>query len=484
MTRLKAFRAGRLLAVGLFVAVADCGNDEHAGLAPELETVRQAVTWSPTSTLITQHVDWHTRPCSPNGQPLGGQVGVGRRCRRADGSGQGEDFLVWHRAYVERLRDDFEAKGLTHDITPWRFVMPEIKAHRFWTANAEAADQAMFTLINPSTNARFRSLDEFGTFIETSFHGILHNASAEIWSGTDSIVNGFMSPRSTLFFKIHGYIDWHMSRFLRGDFNWDGKSDLVMRNMNTGQNQILMMNDTTVSSEVTVTSVVAGAPCNWYIGATPDINSDGHSDIIWHGPGCARTVAWTMNGTTVVGTAELPAVGSDWTLIGAADFTNDLRPDLLWVNNVSRDVSYWRMNGLTVVSTPVLDVPAGWTPILVAEFGENAFVNGIGLVYRRAPAGTAEYALQYVSIGGGSLAGQVNLMGVASSMFATANAVGRYQRRGSVADLVFEAHPPAPTHGNRYFSRLSSVSGGVPSYSPATTPVEFTAAGLKIQGPR
>src|SRR5262245_53815600 len=123
-------RRSKVLLAAVVAALAGCGGEAQPPVGgPQIEQVQQAVTWSPTQALVDQHVDWHTKPCSVNGQPLSGQVGVGRRC-----TNQGEDFLIWHRAFLKRLRDDFEAKGLTADITPWYSIPPEVHANGNWTA--------------------------------------------------------------------------------------------------------------------------------------------------------------------------------------------------------------------------------------------------------------------------------------------------------------------------------------------------------------
>jgi hypothetical protein len=458
------------------VLLTACGADHDSlgsGGDEEQATARQAVVWNPTNTLITQHVAWHTAPCSVNGQPLGGQDGVGRRCSRP-----GEDFLVWHRAYIDRLRDDFEAQGLTHDITPWYSVPAELRSQQAWTPRAQAGIDAMATMINPDTGMRFASLDEFGTFVEGSFHGALHGASAQLWGTTDQIVAGFMSPRSTIFLKIHGLVEFHTRRFLQGDFNWNGKSDLFVRNLLTGNNQIWNMDNTSVLSK-SDTRWVGVDGCNWYAGATTDLNLDGWTDVIWHSPGCNEVHAWVMNGTTWQFSLVLPGVDSAWTLIGSGDFNNDVRSDLVWRHNASNDVHVWRMNGSAYVSSLVLDIPAGWTPILVADLNDDGQSD---LIYRRVIGGTPQHAVQY-TVPGGGLGGQFNISGVGGDMFAVPYAVGRYQTRGSVGDLLIERHPPANTPGTIRFAPLNTISSGSPSYFPETPaiPLVFTEV---VQGPR
>jgi hypothetical protein len=477
----------KAMCVGLLVL--GCSDGERLDLGndgpEEHGTAQQAVTWSPGGSIVQQHVDWHSAGCSTNGQPLTGQVGVGRRCSRP-----GEDFLIWHRAFIDRLRDDFEAQGLTHDITPWYTVPNEIRSHSLWTSAQQAGIDAMSSMINPQTGQRFATLDEFGTFIEGSYHGRLHEISFQLWPNTDAVIRGFMSPASTIFFKIHGLVEFHTRRFLQGDFNWDGRSDLFVRNRhasgaNSGVNQIWFMNDTTVSSKNTTSPVAVGG-CNWYVGATTDLNLDGHNDLIWHGPGCNQVGVWFMNGTAASGGSMTvgPPVSSAFTLIGSGDFTSDMRSDLVFRDNATNDVHVWRMNGTTYINTIFRDIPSPWTPILVADMNNDGQTD---FIYRRISGGTPVHAVQYTS-NNAVLGGLFNITGVSGDPFAIPNAVGRFQlgtaqTAGRIADFAIEQHPPANVPGNYWFQRLNSVTNNAPSYSANTASSQFLWS-ENIQGPR
>src|SRR5262249_60982299 len=60
-----------------------------------------------------------------------------------------------------------------------------------------------------------------------------------------------------------------------GDFNGDGKSDILWRNGNSGQAVIWLLNGTSVSGG----GSPGGAAAPWTIAETGDFNSDGMSDI-------------------------------------------------------------------------------------------------------------------------------------------------------------------------------------------------------------
>jgi FG-GAP repeat len=57
-------------------------------------------------------------------------------------------------------------------------------------------------------------------------------------------------------------------------------------------------------------------PSNWSIALTGDFNGDGKTDILWRDSSTGTVVIWFMNGVQVASTASLGAVGTDWTIQG------------------------------------------------------------------------------------------------------------------------------------------------------------------------
>jgi hypothetical protein len=93
-----------------------------------------------------------------------------------------------------------------------------------------------------------------------------------------------------------------------GDFNGDGKSDIVWRD-NTGNTAIWLMNGATVSSAV----VGGGVPTTWSIALVGDYNGDGMSDLLWR-DNVGNTAIWFMNGITVASTGSFGNIPTIWTV--------------------------------------------------------------------------------------------------------------------------------------------------------------------------
>jgi hypothetical protein len=98
-----------------------------------------------------------------------------------------------------------------------------------------------------------------------------------------------------------------------GDFNGDGKSDILWRDTSSGTAAIWLMN----GAQVTGAAGVGSAPFSlWSISETGDFNGDGKSDILWHDSN-GNVAIWFMNGTRATGAAGVGNVPAVWSIQGA-----------------------------------------------------------------------------------------------------------------------------------------------------------------------
>jgi glucose/arabinose dehydrogenase len=148
-------------------------------------------------------------------------------------------------------------------------------------------------------------------------------------------------------------VDWHVVD--TGDFDGDGKSDLLWRT-DGGALAIWEMDGTQIKAadftKLGATSV--GAPgSDWHALGAADFDGDGKSDLLWRTDSGALAI-WEMNGTqikaadfTKVGSANVGVPASDWHIVGADDFDGDGKSDLLWQTD-SGALAIWEMNGTQV----------------------------------------------------------------------------------------------------------------------------------------
>ena len=253
-------------------------------------------------------------------------------------------------------------------------------------------------------------------------------------------MNGTTLVSSTLALPPVTDFNWQIQG--AGDFNGDGKAELVWRNYATGQNVLWFLNGTTLASSIFIESLPITSA---RIQAVADFNNDGNPDILWRNyapsPAAENNFIWLMNGTTRIGSVSLPAVTDfNWRIEGAFDLNSDGKTDIFWRNPVSGQNVVWYLNGTTFASSDFLLGFTGgnWRatppfnrllPAVRADVAGNTLatafsigpINGNG-TYRDAVGGTdvndyyqfsvgstTRLSLALNGSGGGSLNGDLNL---------------------------------------------------------------------------
>jgi hypothetical protein len=138
-------------------------------------------------------------------------------------------------------------------------------------------------------------------------------------------------------------VNWHVGGV--GDFNGDGKSDILWRNDITGQSSMWMMNGTTVLSDSGATNLQIGTA--YRAAAVGDFNGDGYSDVMWRNINTGDNIIWLQHGTvTQAGSGAVsPVADSNWNVAAVGDYNADGKDDIVWRNDVTGDTSIWMLNG-------------------------------------------------------------------------------------------------------------------------------------------
>jgi hypothetical protein len=85
-----------------------------------------------------------------------------------------------------------------------------------------------------------------------------------------------------------------------GDFNGDGRADILWHNATTGENYLFPMNGTAVLAGEG--AIRAMPSVNWNVAAVGDFNGDGKADILWRNTVTGDNYLYPMNGTAVLAT--------------------------------------------------------------------------------------------------------------------------------------------------------------------------------------
>ena len=165
-------------------------------------------------------------------------------------------------------------------------------------------------------------------------------------------------------FSVIADIAWRIAG--TGDFNSDGKTDILWRYYGSGAlqgyNVIWFMDGSVFQSEVVFSAI---PDTDWRIEGTGDFNSDGKTDILWryYGAGALQgyNVVWYMNGWDFQGEAVFSQIlDTGWEIAGTGDFNADGKTDILWryygtgAYQGMNDV--WYMDGTTFLSEEIFSV--------------------------------------------------------------------------------------------------------------------------------
>ena len=128
-----------------------------------------------------------------------------------------------------------------------------------------------------------------------------------------------------------------------GDFNGDGKADVLWRNTN-GEVGLWLSNAGAASASFTELDL-GNVSTGWVIQGIGDFNGDGKADIVWRNAN-GEVGLWLSNaGSGAAGFTELDLgnVSTSWAIQGIGDFTGDGKADILW-RNTNGEVGLWLSN--------------------------------------------------------------------------------------------------------------------------------------------
>ncbi len=174
------------------------------------------------------------------------------------------------------------------------------------------------------------------------------------------------------------------------DVNGDGVDDLILQGAG-GAVQVWILNR---GGSVVVAVPFVLAP-DWNYAGKGDLNGDGTDDLVWQ-KADGTTAVWFMNGTSIAGSATY-AVGAEWTLRAVGDLNGDGKADLVW-RRTDGTVVFWFMNGATITGSAGYPQSTAWDVAGTADFNGDGKAD---IVWRNTNGAVAIWLMNGGAIVGG-----------------------------------------------------------------------------------
>jgi hypothetical protein len=155
---------------------------------------------------------------------------------------------------------------------------------------------------------------------------LFRDANGVIFDYLGTASGGFVGNTNNLYTDIADA--WHVAGV--GDFNGDGRDDILFRNDNGAITNFLgTANGGIVNNGGNTYTAVGSA---WHVAGLGDFNGDGRDDILWRNDnGSVFTFLSTANGGVVNnGDNSFAAMSNVWHVEAIGDYNGDGRDDILW----------------------------------------------------------------------------------------------------------------------------------------------------------
>lgn len=149
------------------------------------------------------------------------------------------------------------------------------------------------------------------------------------------------------------------------DFNGDGRSDIVWRNLASGDNVLWPSANKALSKGLF--SVPKSA---WFVAGVGDFDGDGASDMLWRNSQTGDNILWPSADRTMRrNLANVPR--SAWNIVGIGDFDGDGKSDILWRNSASGSNVIWPSANRALRRSLVSVPQAAWFVAGVGDFDSD-----------------------------------------------------------------------------------------------------------------
>jgi serralysin len=270
--------------------------------------------------------------------------------------------LTIQAAVIADVRNDFNGDGRS-DIL-WRNLDGSLSD---WLGQANGGfvtnDANAFTIVPTSWE-----VTGTGDFNGDGRDDILwRNTNGQLSNWLGQANGGFVSNDANAFTTVP--TSWQVAGV--GDFNGDGRDDILWRNTNGQLSDWL--GTATGGFTTNDANAFTTVPTSWNVAGVGDFNGDGRDDILWRNTnGQLSNWLGTASGGFATNDANaLTSAPTSWSVVGVGDFNGDGRDDILW-RNTNGQLSNWlaQANGGFVSNdaNAFTTVPTSWSVVAVGDY--------------------------------------------------------------------------------------------------------------------
>ncbi len=156
-----------------------------------------------------------------------------------------------------------------------------------------------------------------------------------MWRNSDGQLTNWLGTANGGFTNngANGYTvvatSWHVAGV--ADFNGDGRDDILWRNDSGAMTNWLGTASGGYTDNSANASVTIGTA--WQIAGTGDFNGDGRDDILWRNTDGSLTDWLGQANGSLADDAGSTSVATSWHIAATGDFNGDGRDDILWRND-------------------------------------------------------------------------------------------------------------------------------------------------------